>query len=279
MPTNVPGNPAATYPANITVPVTGDPRVPSSVATPLTQLADRTAIADARLDLIDPDQVGVQLLRRYDTPALLRASTVHTDGTCVLVGFLGLYIYQSSSGLTDDGQIAIKPNDVGGSGRWVYSLYSSYGQANGIAYMNAAAKVDPSQMLDGVRARSHYYSASPLTMSSATHIDMTGATASISGVQVGDIITVEYSFGVIPASGSSVSLRPRMTDPGGTFTIYDDISILPGLGTSTEQIATGTFHIPCVVAGTQTVFWQWKSFSGGTATVLRRSMHLFARVV
>lgn len=89
----IPGDPN-TFNTTITAPTGGDARNAASVATPLEQLANRTAFLKNRLDN------GVKRIRQFDDLAELKAATGLTDGEHCFVrddDYFGLYEYQIAS--------------------------------------------------------------------------------------------------------------------------------------------------------------------------------------
>jgi hypothetical protein len=133
---------AETFPAQ-TSPVAGEPRTASSVQGPFQNSANRTAWLKDRLQHIDPTKEGVRRLRRFATFAAMRASVDVPDKTVAIVDGRGLFQFEAASTVDELEPFIIRPTSIISSepGRWVMNFYATIGAANGLAQLDANAKI------------------------------------------------------------------------------------------------------------------------------------------
>lgn len=273
MPTNLTGNPAS-FPTQ-TAPIGGDPRTASSVATPLQNAADRTEYCKDRILYVDPDKTGIRKFRSVTGSAgTVRAITDHTNGDYILWANFGVWLrYDSASASADDGVLALKPDDVAGSGRWVCDFLTGGNFANRHVVLDTSTKVPSSLIHNGAQS-------APQTLYNLTH-----STTSTSFVTIGSDLTVSspaigylemaYDITADPPSGSLSIYRIQFVDPLAVTGQSADIEIPDPTGTTVQR--GGMFIHPSNPAGTWTVRLQVKSGNGATASTPRAVLRAVAR--
>jgi hypothetical protein len=130
-----------------TCPVVGDARTAGSIETALQNAADRARFARDRIIAVDPDNGGVRKLRYAASLTALRAITDLTENAVIIVDGVGLYIYDASSAATALDPFVVTPTSVGGgAGRWLWEAYLSVDVANGLAKLDANARLAVAKM-------------------------------------------------------------------------------------------------------------------------------------
>lgn len=213
MPSNLTDDPSQ-YAANIQVPAAGDPRTDTSVATPFQQLANRTANATARIDVIAaPGKLGY-------SPALpagvslgsvaLNATSIaalqsipaanRVDGMLANVANGGAYRFDIASVATPASPQIVQPSDLPVSGRWI---------AIGLVPVDTASRVPAANVRNGIVGIGGAAPGNFVT-SSTTYVDLTGVTVTLTGLAIGDMVQVIYGSTVLPPASASLAVSHQL---------------------------------------------------------------------
>lgn len=202
-----------------TAPIGTDIRNAASVQTALQAQTNRTRfVFDRTTPLAD-----IAALKAIASPA---------DGLVRLVEQFGFYIFDSSSGLAESLPWVVQPTT--GTGRWLHSLFSIEGNANGLANLDGSARVPLAQLpagtasglatLDGssklVQAQTRNgiiaVNEARITVSatttSTTFVDMTGLSVSFTAV-AGDRLVIDAAL-LASQSGTGGFVKVVVNDGG-----------------------------------------------------------------
>jgi hypothetical protein len=225
MPTTLNDDPSE-YPADILVPVGGDPRTDSSVQVPFQQLANRTAYLLARADDIAPAGRGVVLLRRVANDAALLAlgPMERRDGSVCLVAGVGLYEFLAASTANAQVPWVRIPADLqpGAPGRWILLPFGTVGAGNGLAQLDPQGRLPVTTARNAV-VRVAYVTPASFTTSNTAYTDVPSASI-IQELAVGDIVFADYSATLTTStSGTQVSTQLAVVPPSGPASFLGSI--------------------------------------------------------
>lgn len=251
-----------------TSPVAGEPRTAGSLETPLQNASDRSQFLYDRLLYIDPDKGGARRVRRFASLVAMKGSSDHPDGTIAFVDGIGMYQYIAASELVEASPVVITPTDVGvGAGRWIHAIWGALNAANGVpqldasgklptatlAAANGAGKIAAANVAYGtIQLVTSYISATFNVPHDSVEREVTGCDVSLSGLEVGDVILIDYDP-VIVANGSSEVVKVRLAvekpDTNLDYGQYTTVQNTPLVGTR----ARVGHHFTVSAAGTHRV--------------------------
>ena len=238
MPTILTDDPSS-FPCPIQAPAAGDPRTDTSVETPLQQFANRTANTKARLDVVSPfsapgatplpsgvtvGQTGVlvaqTLLGMRSIPAAQRF-----DGMLCFVYPGALYQFSASLAAAPATPWLFRPADItSGPGLWVRQGWDLLGLLGGLPQLDDGARLPAATERLSTLSDQFTQQRSVSFGTSSTPTAVTGASAVVPGVEVGDVFEVRATCLVTVSLATTLSLTHQFTLPSSAtvqgFTIW-----------------------------------------------------------
>lgn len=178
----------ATYPASVADIKNGDDANEATFSPPITVLTQRTKFFTEELFTR-----GVRRIKDFSTSALAKAVVAGqvTTGDVARIAGLGLFFYNSDTG----GDVELSPvqfivtGTAGGIWRNIAMGYQSRAVANGLATLDAGAKV-PSAQLRGHVVASYVAPAAASVTGTGSFVEVPALDLTIPNLVVGDIILV-----------------------------------------------------------------------------------------
>lgn len=168
-------------------PATGDPANQSAFSVPLQRLLDNCKWLYEQIVTS-----GVFAIRKVADLTALAALTGMTDGQVAWVAKRGLFFYVDPDSTSPVTNLVVQPGT--GSGRWFHGDYLTRNAANGLAGLDASAKVPAANVPQTLLVAS-YVEPVGATGSAGTMTDIAGSTVTTAGAQTGDRLEVEAVVG------------------------------------------------------------------------------------
>jgi hypothetical protein len=246
----------------VAVPTGGEARTAASVQTPFQALANRTYYLQQLAEVL-----GVPRLKAVADVPSLKALTLTgiTDGDLRYVPSSGIYRYTAASAAAESLPFIASPNS--GSGRWIHILNDIAGANSGLATLTAAGRA--AQMpANAIVATGYVGALSSRVTSSSTYGDIAGASISLPGLLVGDIVRVDGVVQLYSAAMANSYARVLVSENGGAYTAVTE-SVVYG-GQAANLVAVTIAPICCDrtvgTSGTYTIQVQSKAADGSTAS-------------
>jgi hypothetical protein len=274
----------STFPSQ-TSPLGGESRTATSIETPFQNSADRTEFLKSRLFVIDSVGTGVRRIRNVASVTALKAETELTDRTVIVVDFVGLFQYNSTSTATADDATVVTPTSVGsGAGRWIWVSIASLDAANGVPKLDSsgrlatnklaasggAAKIQPASVVNGIVATYPLAVAGPVGTTAVAYADVAGASITLT-MEVSDLFVFigqaeKYQQDLTPAIHYSQWLVVK--PDASTATVGQTESRNKADALNEYASLACAFYYTAAAAGSHTFKLQQKSEAGsGGATV------------
>jgi hypothetical protein len=250
------------------------------MATPLQQLANRTANNKARHDALNPFLApatvlpsacvpGAAIYLRCASAAVLTSIPTlnRTDGMLVEVDGDGIFQFAITSTTAPSAPWVYRPDDVAGGspGRWFRLNYGAVGVAGGIAQLDSGARIAAGMTRAGGNVAFGSVSVGNYFSGSATYVDLPGASITFPGLQVGDVIVMHSSLTVSVPTAQDTShvsqcySRAVVTDPTTTDFNPSNSELVVENADVNQFVATcmtGMTFWTVATAGTHTLRWQ-----------------------
>jgi hypothetical protein len=224
MPTNL--TDSATFTSPVAVPAGSDSRTAASVQTPFQSLANRTYYLQQVCEVL-----GVPRIKAVADLTALKALSLSgiSDGDLRVAGYSGVFRYTAGASMSEQLPMIATPNV--GSGRWISVVYNMAGAANGLASLDANARLAQLAPLGRVYEGGYALSSGTVGSNSTTsYTDVAAMTISIGTAVALDVLRINI-HGRIDASGTTGTIRVVVTENGGS------VIPVPGM---TRAVAPGT---------------------------------------
>lgn len=157
---------------------------------------------------------GVLALRRVADQAALAALTGMTTGQIALVDRLGAFMWIAGDATTALTNWVVA--DAGNTGRWVHWLYLARGAANGLASLDAGAKVPTAQLSNAIIGT--YYSEAGASIVATGTFQPAGVQTFTAPIRAGDLLEAELALQCTMTGGAAGDTTSGQMKLGATPT-------------------------------------------------------------
>lgn len=254
------------YPANLVVPVNGEPRTAESIEAVFQQIGNSRGWLRDRLLFIDPTKEGVRRVWSFATIAALKAvlAANRADGYRAHVVDKGVYRFDAASTTSPVDPLVLRPDDVSGGnpGRWFHELYGMIGQASGVAALDAGSVLAfgtlPSPACRGVRAQANAGSST----TSSSYVDIMGDTVQATA---GDLLLMWADarlYGATTSDTPKWRLRIQLPDMSFVTPDYEGNVVVSTSNVNNRVMMMRRYGV--TQTGAHTIIVQALSVGGGT---------------
>jgi hypothetical protein len=242
----------------VVVPLSGEARTAEGLQTFAQQLANRTAYLRAKLS-------GGLQFSRYTTAAALGLafpSTQLSDGQQAYVDNIGVYEYLAGAVVTADGRNVVLPSDSPASGRWLSNIGVNLGVQYGAVACDSTGRAAAASVRNGTVAVGYGMGASNFTSTSLAFVIPTGASCTLTGLAIGDLIFMDVeTTNLTISTGDTMIIGIQCVDPATTHHFVETQADYGPTANGGEEIRIGTVY-QVSTAGTHTVSLECKTSSG-----------------